>query len=121
MGGGTQRPPPHPEPEALMRTFPPPPGTRFYAGADLHARTLYLCVLDYDGRVRLSRNLPAAPGPFLRAVEPFRGGLLVGCACVHCWYWLADACRDAGIAFALGHAWAMTAVYGSKTKCDRKD
>jgi transposase len=104
-----------------MRTFPPPPETRFYAGADLHARTLFLCVLDRDGRVRLSRNLPAAPEPFLRAVAPFRDGLLVGCECMHCWYWLADACRDEGIAFALGHAWAMRAVHGAKTKCDRHD
>jgi transposase len=104
-----------------MRTVQPPPEARFYAGADLHARTLYLCVLDAGGSVRLSRNLPAAPDPFLRAVAPFREGLLVGCECVHCWYWLADACRDHGIAFALGHAWAMKAVHGQKTKCDRHD
>ena len=104
-----------------MRTFQPPPETRFYGGVDLHARTLYLCVLDQDGSVRLSRNLPAAPDPFLRAVAPFREGLLVGCECMHCWYWLADACRDEGIAFALGHAWAMKAVHGQKTKCDRHD
>jgi transposase len=104
-----------------MRYFQPPPEARFYAGVDLHARTLFLCVLDREGRGRLSRNLPAAPEPFLRAVEPFRGGLVVGCECVHCWYWLADTCRDHQIAFALGHAWAMTAVHGSKTKCDRQD
>jgi transposase len=40
---------------------------------------------------------------------------------MHCWYWLADACRDAGIAFVLGHALAMKAVHGCKTKCDRTD
>jgi transposase len=104
-----------------MRTFLPPPDTRFYAGADLHARTLYLCVLDRDGHVRLSRNLPAAPEPFLRAVAPFRDGLLVGCECMHCWYWLADLCRDHQIPFALGHALGMRAVHGQKTKCDRHD
>lgn len=104
-----------------MRTFQPPPETRFYAGADLHARSLYLVVLDQQGQVRLAKNLPAEPEPFLRAIEPFQDGLLVGCECVHCWYWLADACRDAAIPFALGHAWAMKAVHGSKTKCDRKD
>src|SRR5262245_50702393 len=121
MGGGPQRPPPHPDPDAFMRHYQPPPDTRFYAGVGLHARTLYLVVLDTDGHVRLSRNLPAQPGPFLRAVEPFRGGPLVGCECVHCWYWLADTCRAAGIAFALGHALAMRAVHGRKTKCDRQD
>src|SRR5437868_14526828 len=104
-----------------MRTFTPPDATRFYAGVDLHARAAYLVVLDADGLVRFSKNLPAAPEPFLRAVAPFRDGLLVACECMHCWYWLADTCRAADIAFVLGHAWAMKAVHGSKTKCDRKD
>jgi transposase len=104
-----------------MRCFQPPAGTRFYAGVDLHARSLFLCILDRDGQGRFARNLPAAPEPFLRAVAPFRDGLVVGCECMHCWYWLADTCRDHHIAFALGHAWAMKAVHGSKTKCDRHD
>jgi transposase len=104
-----------------MRTFQPPAGTRFYAGVDLHARALFLVVLDTDGQVCFARNLPAAPQPFLRAVAPFRDGLLVACECMHCWYWLADTCRDENIAFVLGHAWSMKAVHGCKTKCDRKD
>jgi len=92
-----------------------------YVGVDLHARTLFVCVLDSAGAVRLSRNLPAKPEPFLKAVEPFRPDLLVGCECVHSWYWLADTCTAEGIPFALGHAWAMRAVHGSKTKSDRHD
>ena len=66
-----------------MRTFQPPAETRFYAGVDLHARALFLVVLDRDGQTRFGRNLPAAPEPFLRAVTPFRDGLLVACECVH--------------------------------------
>src|SRR6059058_5233435 len=104
-----------------MRCFQPPADTRFYAGVDLHARSLFLSILDRDGRERYARNLPAAPAPFLKAVQPFRDGLVVGCECMHCWYWLADTCRDDGITFALGHAWGMKAVHGSKTKCDRQD
>jgi transposase len=104
-----------------MRCFQPPADARFYAGVDLHARSLFLAVLDRDGQPRLARNLAAAPEPFLKAVLPFRDGLVVGCECMHCWYWLADTCRDQGITFALGHAWAMKAVHGSKTKCDRHD
>ncbi len=104
-----------------MRYFQPPADTRFYAGVDLHARSLFLSILDRDGQLRFGRNLPAAPEPFLRATLPFREGLVVGCECMHCWYWLADTCRDATIPFALGHAWALKAVHGSKTKCDRHD
>jgi transposase len=92
-----------------------------YVGVDLHARTLHLCVLDAAGVVRLSRNLPAKPDPFLAALAPFRPDLLVGCECVHSWYWLADTCRREAIPFALGHAWGLKAVHGSKTKSDAHD
>jgi transposase len=104
-----------------MRTFTPPVDTRFYAGVDLHARAVFVVILDHDGQVVFAKNLPANPAAFLRAVAPFRAGLLVACECMHCWYWLADTCRDQHIAFVLGHAWAMKAVHGNKTKCDRKD
>src|SRR5262249_56765634 len=80
-----------------------------------------LFVLTPDAGLSFARTRPAAPQPFLRAVAPFRDGLLVACECVHCWYWLADTCRDHHIPFVLGHAWAMKAVHGCKSKCDRKD
>jgi transposase len=112
----------HPQPEAFtMRFFQPPADSRFYAGVDLHARSLFLSILDREGQERFARNLTAAPPPFLKAVGPFRDGLVVGCECMHCWYWLADLCHQEKITFALGHAWAMKAVHGSKTKCDRHD
>jgi hypothetical protein len=58
-GEGTQPPPvAPPDPEAFMRSSQPPAGTRFYAGVDLHARSLYLVVLDRDGHARFGRNLP---------------------------------------------------------------
>jgi len=61
---------------------------RFYAGGDLHARTLYLHVLDADGRTCFDQNLPARPDAFLAAVAPFRDGLVVGVECMFTWYWL---------------------------------
>jgi transposase len=92
-----------------------------YVGVDLHARTLYLCVLDSNGTVKLSRNIAAKPEPFLKAVAPFQPDLLVGCECVHSWYWLADTCRAHAIPFALGHAFGIAAVHKSKTKSDAHD
>src|SRR6516165_10143561 len=73
-----------------MRSFTPPAGTRFYAGVDLHARALFVVILDHDGQIRFAKNLPANPDAFLRAVAPFRDGLLVACECMHCcWATLA--------------------------------
>ena len=53
-----------------MRCFQPPADIRFYAGVDLHARSLFLVVLDHDGKTRFSRNLPAAPNPFSTPSNP---------------------------------------------------
>ena len=92
-----------------------------YVGVDLHARTLFVCVLDSAGTVKLARNMPAKPEPFLNAVAPYRSDLLVGCECVHSWYWLADTCRRENIPFALGHAFGIKAVHSSKTKSDAHD
>src|SRR6516164_6842680 len=72
-----------PQEAFIMRCFTPPAGTRFYAGVDLHARALFLVVLDRDGKIVFARNMPAAPEPFLRAVAPFRDGLLVACLPPH--------------------------------------
>ena len=94
---------------------------RFYAGGDLHARTLYLHVLDDQGRTRFEKNRPANPDVFLNSVEPFRDGVVVGVECMFAWYWLADLCEDQHIPFVLGHALAMKAIHGSKTKTDRID
>ena len=92
-----------------------------YVGVDLHASTLHVCVLDQAGTVRLSRKLKAEPEPFLAALAPFRPDVLIGCECVHLWYWLADTCRDQNLRFELGHAWAMKAIHQSKTKSDAHD
>jgi hypothetical protein len=32
---------------------------RYYCGIDLHARRMYICILDAEGQVRVHRNGPA--------------------------------------------------------------
>jgi len=94
---------------------------QYYCGGDLHARTLFVHILDSEGRTRFERNLPACPKAFLDAVAPFRDGLVVGVECMFAWYWLADLCEAERIPFVLGHALAMKAIHGGKTKTDRID
>ncbi len=94
---------------------------RFYCGGDLHARTLYLHILDHDGQTRFEQNLPARPDAFLDAIQPYRDGLVVGVECMFAWYWLADLCAAEGIPFVLGHALYMKAIHGGKSKTDKID
>jgi transposase len=78
-------------------------------------------LLDEAGRTRLEQNLPARPDAFLDAINPYRDGLVVGCECMFAWYWLADLCEHERIPFVLGHALAMKAIHGGKSKNDRQD
>ena len=45
---------------------------QFYCGIDLHARTMYVCILSQDGEVVLHRNMAARPDALLKAIAPYR-------------------------------------------------
>jgi len=94
---------------------------QFYCGIDLHARTMYLCIVNRDGEILLHRNMPAGPDPFLKAITPYREDLVVCVECICTWYWLADLCARAAIPFVLGHALYMKAIHGGKAKNDKID
>ena len=93
----------------------------FYCGIDLHARTMYLCILNQDGEILVHRNMPAGPEPFLKTIAPYRADLVVCVECIFTWYWLADLCAREGIPFVLGHALYMKAIHGGKAKNDKID
>jgi transposase len=94
---------------------------QFYCGIDLHARTMYLCLLNQDGEIMLHRNMKARPEMLLKAIAPYRDDIVVAVECMFTWYWLADLCAREGIPFVLGHALYMKAIHGGKAKNDKID
>ena len=94
---------------------------RHYCGIDLHVKTMYVCILDAAGQVRLHRSVPSTPEALLATVAPFRDDLVVAAEGMFTWYWLADVCAAEGIPFVLGHALAMKAIHGGKAKNDQLD
>jgi hypothetical protein len=75
-----------------------------YCGIDLHARSMYMCILSQDGEIWLHRTMKTSPEMFLKAIAPYREDLVVCVECIFTWYWLADLCAREGIPFVLGHA-----------------
>jgi len=94
---------------------------QFYAGIDLHARKMYICIIDTDGKKIYHKNMDANPFQLKQALEPYKTDVIVGVECVFTWYWIADCCEDNGIPFVLGHALYMKAIHGGKTKNDKID
>jgi hypothetical protein len=95
----------------------------FYCGIDLHTRSMYGCILSHNGEILLHRNMKAAPEAFLKAMAPYRDGLVVAVECIFTGYWLADLCAQQGMPFVLGHALYMKvkAIHGGKAKNDKID
>jgi len=96
--------------------------TEYNCGIDLHARQMYVCVMDRQGRKLVHTNVRNNDfNFFLKLVAPYRQDLTVCCECMFGWYWLADACQAAGITFVLAHALYVHLIHGGKNKNDRID
>jgi len=93
----------------------------YYCGIDLHARILYVCILDQDGKTCVHKEIPADPIKLQKLLNPYIGNIVVGVECMHCWYWVSDFCNELGVDFILGHALYMKAIHGGKAKNDRID
>jgi transposase len=94
---------------------------KLYCGIDLHARSMYICILDQEGNTVLHKNFKTTPESFLRAIQPYREDIVVAVECLFVWYWLADLCNREAIPFVLGHALYMKAIHGGKSKNDKID
>ena len=94
---------------------------RHTCGIDLHARSLYVCLLDDTGKILLHKNIRATPEALLKLIDSYRDDLVIGVECMFAWYWIADLCAEQGIEFVLGHALYMKSIHGGKAKNDRID
>ncbi len=98
------------------------PNKQFYCGVDLHARTIYICIIDQKKKVLTHKQLRNNDTElFLKILEPYKDNIVVAAESCFAWYWLADLCADQNIEFILGHALYMKAIHGGKSKNDRID
>jgi hypothetical protein len=73
--------------------------TTYFCGIDLHARSMFVTVMNKAGEVLFRRDMPNDFKVFLKYMQPYLGSLAVGVESTYNWYWLADGCRQAKIPF----------------------
>lgn len=96
--------------------------TKYNCGIDLHARQMYVCVMDREGDKLLHINIKHNDfAYFLKRIAPYRHDLTVVCESTFNWYWLADACWEAEVEFVLAHSLYLKHIHGGKNKNDRID
>ena len=58
---------------------------KHYCGIVLHAKAMYVCILDAQGTKLVHKHLPTTPAAFLRLIAPYREDLVVGVECMFTW------------------------------------
>ena len=81
----------------------------YYCGIDLHARSLYVCIIDQAGNTCKHKEITADPDKLQQLLEPYIGNIVVGVECMHCWYWVSDFCEDIG---EEGEVFPFHSMYG---------
>jgi transposase len=94
---------------------------QFYCGIDLHARSMYVCILSHDGEILLHKNMRATAEALAEVLEEYSSDIVLAVECIFSWYWVADLCNRIGVEFVLGHALYMKAIHGGKVKNDKID
>ena len=87
---------------------------RYFCGVDLHAKSMYLKIVDREGRMLYKRNMPSNFAQFKQILDPFLPDVAVGVESTFNYYWLYDGCVESGIPFYPGHAAYMKAIAGNK-------
>ena len=59
---------------------------KYYCGIDLHARKMYVCIIDQRGKTKVHKNIKTNPELFFELVFPYLEDVVVGVECVFCWH-----------------------------------
>ena len=94
---------------------------QYYCGIDLHTKSMYICIVNQEGKILYHYDLPTQSDALFQVIKPYLPNLVIAVECIFTWYWMADFCAQHHIPFVLGHALYMKAIHGAKTKNDRID
>jgi hypothetical protein len=54
---------------------------RFYCGIDPHARKMYICIIDAQGKTKLHQNFDTDPALLFDAIFPYLEEVVMGVEC----------------------------------------
>ena len=94
---------------------------QYYCGIDLHARKMYVCIIDHKSKTIVHKNIDTDAEQFFELIFPYLEDIVVAVECMFSWYWVSDLCTEHQIPFIVGHALYMRSIHGAKTKNDKID
>ena len=89
--------------------------TEYNAGVDLHARNLYLCIMDRAGSILVHENIRDNDLDRVRQlVEPYRHNLTLTFESCFMGAWFADFCEDQQLPYIMAHAYYLRTIQNDK-------
>jgi predicted NBD/HSP70 family sugar kinase len=58
---------------------------QLYGGIDLHARSMYVCIVNQAGDIVVRRHLPTSPEALLKTIAPSREQMVIAVECIFTW------------------------------------
>ena len=58
---------------------------QYYCGVDLHARTMYLCIVNQTDEILYHQEIPTKAELFLEKLAPYREDVVVCVECIFTW------------------------------------
>ena|GEM_PF-1087526 len=55
---------------------------KYYCGIDLHARKMYVCILNNSGKIVMHKNIKTDPEIFFELIFPYLEDIVVGVECM---------------------------------------
>ena len=96
--------------------------TEYNAGVDLHARNLYLCIMDRAGSILVHENIRDNDlDRVCQLIEPYRHNLTLAFESCFMGAWFADFCEDQHLPYVMAHAYYLRTIQNHKHKNDKRD
>ena len=90
-----------------------------YCEIDLNARLLCVFITDNTGLILVHKKIKDPPEALLKLLKLYIGDIIVSVECMHCWYLVADFCKEHTIDFILGHVLYMKVIHSGIAKNDK--
>ncbi len=92
-----------------------------YVGIDVHRKRSQVAVIDQDGQVLATRNVPNGVEPILRVIGGLPPGTPAAFEAAYGWGWLVELLEDYGFEPHLVHPLQCKAIASARLKNDKVD
>jgi len=93
----------------------------YYAGLDIHKKTIAYCIIRADGKVHAEGSIPANRGAVRAWVKSVDVAFFAGMEATMFTGWVYDTLLEAGVAVEVGYPAMLKAITAGKKKSDRLD